>query len=172
MAKWRSGLYRRLAVWKEVVGKPTWEWLVVGGLWLLGAWQSIREEVIYPKLPPETQVKFTVLDISSRLPLSTWLILGLMVLIGVILEGAFRKVTALTEERDRAVGVKTEQWLCERCGLPDGTKERCFWNWSTHKWTAYLGNVKCQHCSTPAPTKKRKGCPHWTSHLFIDSRTK
>jgi len=75
----------RCAVWWRIFVLPSWRWLVIAPLALLGAFQAIREE-----LPATSQSKFQLPDIMPNWPWWIWVIIILVVVIFIILESAYR----------------------------------------------------------------------------------
>ncbi len=86
-------LKRRILVWKKVIwGRTT---AVFTGLWfLIGLILFIRDEL----LPPEYQEKWRILKLIPDWSWYFWIILGLVVVLGIVLEGAYREIESLNNQ--------------------------------------------------------------------------
>lgn len=78
---WRSGA----RFWRDVVILPAWKWLVFVPLALLGAFQSIREE-----LPSSVQHRVQLPDYVPTWPWWAWLLILYSLVLAIILESTFR----------------------------------------------------------------------------------
>lgn len=90
---------RRAKLWKDVLVRPAWRWLVVAPFALLGIYQTIREEFILSRLPNDEQDKYlwNWLDWQWE----WWLLIALVFTIVTILESAFRRVRPVEDQLDK-----------------------------------------------------------------------
>jgi len=80
-------------IWRDILVAPAWRWLVLASLALLGAFQSIREE-----LPSSTQRKLQLPDYVPTWPWWTWALVLCGVVIFIILLSASGIVQKLQEQ--------------------------------------------------------------------------
>lgn len=80
----------RWHIWRAILGRPAWRWLVLIPLGLLGTFQALREEF----LSSEHQAKLRLLNFIPHWPWWVWFTLFLIALVFIILESAYQLIKA------------------------------------------------------------------------------
>jgi hypothetical protein len=92
----------RFQIWTELMLRPTWRWLLLAPLAVLGTLQTVRDET----LPPATAEKYRLDRWLPNWPWEWYAIIALGILIFVILESAYRAV-----QKERSLNSQLEAQL-------------------------------------------------------------
>jgi hypothetical protein len=87
----------RRNVWWEVLALPTWRWVVLIPIAILGTLQLVRDEF----LPPDTAEKYKLPKLVSGLSWHWWVVILLVVIVFILLESTFRAIRKRENEIDR-----------------------------------------------------------------------
>ena len=89
----------RRTVWWEVLALPTWRWVVLLRITVLGMYQFFRDEF----LSPETAEKYKLPKLLPNISWHWWIVVLLVCVIGVLMESAYR---AIKQREDKIIGLE------------------------------------------------------------------